>query len=46
VFADWTLSAFFRREIVSLGAMEHPRDEFAEAALPAPAAPAPAAKAS
>ncbi|MFE3206001.1 NAD(P)/FAD-dependent oxidoreductase [Embleya sp. NPDC055664] len=36
VFADWTLSAFFRREIVSLGAMEHPRDEFAEAALPAP----------
>ncbi|WP_406283685.1 NAD(P)/FAD-dependent oxidoreductase [Embleya sp. NBC_00896] len=34
VFADWTLSAFFRREIVSLGAMEHPRDEFAEAALP------------
>lgn len=40
VFADWTLSAFFRREIVSLGAMEHPRDEFAEAALPAPPAKA------
>ncbi|MFF7246797.1 NAD(P)/FAD-dependent oxidoreductase [Embleya sp. NPDC008237] len=46
VFADWTLSAFFRREIVSLGAMEHPRDEFAEAALPAPRpAVEPAAKA-
>ena len=43
VFADWTLSAFFRREIVSLGAMEHPRDEFAEAALPAPPAKAQAA---
>jgi NADH dehydrogenase len=34
IVADWTLAMFFRREIVSLGAMEHPRDEFAEAALP------------
>lgn len=34
VFADWTLAMFTRREVVSLGAMEHPRDEFYEAAAP------------
>lgn len=44
IVADWTLAMFFRREIVSLGSMEHPRDEFAEAALPP--APAPEAAAS
>ena len=28
VAADWTLALFFHREIVSLGALQHPRDEF------------------
>ncbi|MBO3750745.1 NAD(P)/FAD-dependent oxidoreductase [Streptosporangiaceae bacterium NEAU-GS5] len=28
VVADWTLSLFFRRETVSLGELEHPRDVF------------------
>ncbi|GAA2807400.1 hypothetical protein GCM10020219_094040 [Nonomuraea dietziae] len=28
VVADWTLALFFKRETVSLGEMEHPRDEF------------------
>lgn len=37
VFADWTLALFLKREVVSLGAVEHPRDEFFEAARPAPA---------
>ena len=32
VIADWTLALFFRREAVGMGAMERPRDEFAEAA--------------
>lgn len=32
VLAEWTLSAFFTREIVSLGSLEHPRAEFARAA--------------
>ncbi|GAA2604625.1 NAD(P)/FAD-dependent oxidoreductase [Actinomadura fulvescens] len=32
VTADWTLALFFRREIVSLGAMERPRREFELAA--------------
>ncbi|MEV0845403.1 NAD(P)/FAD-dependent oxidoreductase [Streptomyces sp. NPDC049954] len=36
VFADWTLGMFLKREIVSLGAMETPREEFYEAAKPAP----------
>jgi NADH dehydrogenase len=44
VFADWTLAMFLKREVVSLGAMETPREEFYEAAKPAPAAPAPAVK--
>ncbi|MFI0450954.1 NAD(P)/FAD-dependent oxidoreductase [Actinomadura sp. 6N118] len=32
VTADWTLALFFRREIVSLGALERPRQEFELAA--------------
>jgi NADH dehydrogenase len=46
VLADWTLAMFLKREVVSLGAIEHPREEFYEAAKPAPApkamVPAPA----
>ncbi|GBQ03373.1 NADH dehydrogenase FAD-containing subunit [Streptomyces spongiicola] len=37
VFADWTLAMFLKREVVSLGAIESPREEFYEAARPAPA---------
>jgi NADH dehydrogenase len=49
VFADWTLGMFLKREVVSLGAIENPREEFYEAARPprtqqaAVAAPAAAA---
>ena len=32
VVSDWTLALFFRREIVSLGELEHPRAEFERAA--------------
>ncbi|MEW9529052.1 NAD(P)/FAD-dependent oxidoreductase [Microbispora sp. NPDC049125] len=32
VVADWTLSLFFKRETISLGEIEHPRDEFKAAA--------------
>lgn len=39
VVADWTLGMFLKREVVSLGAIENPREEFYEAAKP----PAPAA---
>lgn len=28
VLAEWTLAGFFKREIVSLGSLEHPRAEF------------------
>ncbi|MEC4017319.1 NAD(P)/FAD-dependent oxidoreductase [Streptomyces sp. H27-D2] len=42
VLADWTLGMFLKREVVSLGAMENPREEFYEAARPVEA---PAAKA-
>ncbi|WUD74962.1 NAD(P)/FAD-dependent oxidoreductase [Streptomyces sp. NBC_00510] len=47
VLADWTLAMFLKREVVSLGAIENPREEFYEAARPVPAAavPAEAAKA-
>lgn len=38
VFADWALGMFLKREVVSLGAMEHPREEFYEAAAPVTAA--------
>jgi NADH dehydrogenase len=41
VFADWTLAMFLKREVVSLGAIESPREEFYEAAKPAPVAAAP-----
>jgi NADH dehydrogenase len=44
VFADWTLGMFLKREVVSLGALETPREEFYEAAKPAPVASAPAAR--
>ncbi|MDT3398343.1 NAD(P)/FAD-dependent oxidoreductase [Streptomyces sp. B1866] len=40
VLADWTLGLFLKREVVSLGAMEHPREEFYEAAAPVTAAAA------
>ncbi|HZO65407.1 MAG TPA: NAD(P)/FAD-dependent oxidoreductase [Kribbellaceae bacterium] len=32
VVLDWTLALFFRREVVSLGALQHPNDEFRRAA--------------
>ncbi|MCZ7417502.1 FAD-dependent oxidoreductase [Streptomyces sp. WMMC897] len=32
VLAEWTLAGFFKREIVSLGSLEHPRAEFEIAA--------------
>ncbi|MER6917422.1 NAD(P)/FAD-dependent oxidoreductase [Streptomyces sp. NPDC000594] len=32
VLAEWTLAGLFKREIVSLGSLEHPRAEFATAA--------------
>jgi NADH dehydrogenase len=35
VLADWTLALFFRREIVSLGAIQNPREEFEFASRPA-----------
>ncbi|MFJ9343545.1 NAD(P)/FAD-dependent oxidoreductase [Streptomyces sp. NPDC101733] len=45
VLAEWTLSGLFKREIVSLGSLEHPRAEFELAAgggpKPHPPAPAP-----
>ncbi|MER7795382.1 NAD(P)/FAD-dependent oxidoreductase [Streptomyces sp. NPDC097640] len=40
VVADWTLGMFLKREVVSLGAMENPREEFYEAAAPVSAAAA------
>ncbi|MFF8384275.1 NAD(P)/FAD-dependent oxidoreductase [Streptomyces kanasensis] len=36
VLAEWTLAGLFKREIVSLGSLEHPRAEFALAAGPPP----------
>ena len=38
VIADWTLALFFPREIVSLGALQNPREEFELASKPAMAA--------
>ncbi|KPC94009.1 NADH dehydrogenase, partial [Streptomyces sp. NRRL F-6602] len=32
VLAEWTLSGLFKREVVSLGSLEHPRAEFELAA--------------
>ncbi|MQY16208.1 NADH dehydrogenase-like protein [Streptomyces sp. RB5] len=40
VLADWTLAMFLKREVVSLGAIQSPRDEFYEAAAPVTAAAA------
>jgi NADH dehydrogenase len=34
VVADWTLALFFRRETVSLGALQRPREEFERATRP------------
>lgn len=34
VIADWTLALFFHREIVSLGALQNPREEFELATRP------------
>jgi NADH dehydrogenase len=34
VLAEWTLSGFFKRELVSLGSLEHPRAEFERVAGP------------
>jgi NADH:ubiquinone reductase (H+-translocating) len=31
VVADWTLALFFKREVVSLGALQRPREEFEQA---------------
>ncbi|WP_282694633.1 NAD(P)/FAD-dependent oxidoreductase [Streptomyces sp. CC208A] len=41
VLAEWTLSGLFKREIVSLGSLEHPRAEFELAAAPPPPPPGP-----
>ncbi|MFF6884999.1 NAD(P)/FAD-dependent oxidoreductase [Streptomyces sp. NPDC012421] len=40
VLAEWTLSGLFKREVVSLGSLEHPRAEFELAAAPPPPPPA------
>jgi NADH dehydrogenase len=34
VLAEWILAGLFKREIVSLGSLEHPRAEFELAAGP------------
>ncbi|WP_149179152.1 NAD(P)/FAD-dependent oxidoreductase [Streptomyces sp. TRM49041] len=39
VMAEWTLAGLFKREIVSLGSLEHPRAEFELAAGPPPPPP-------
>ncbi|MGA5559355.1 NAD(P)/FAD-dependent oxidoreductase [Streptomyces lavendulocolor] len=39
VLAEWTLAGLFKREIVSLGSLEHPRAEFELAAGPKPPEP-------
>ncbi|MFF8269967.1 NAD(P)/FAD-dependent oxidoreductase [Streptomyces sp. NPDC016562] len=41
VLAEWTLSGLFKREIVSLGSLEHPRAEFELAAGGGPKYPPP-----
>ncbi|MFF9339424.1 MULTISPECIES: NAD(P)/FAD-dependent oxidoreductase [unclassified Streptomyces] len=41
VLAEWTLSGLFKREVVSLGSLEHPRAEFELAAAPPPPPPEP-----
>jgi NADH dehydrogenase len=32
VVLDWTLALFFSRDVVSLGSLQRPREEFSEAA--------------
>ncbi len=32
VLADWTAALFFRREVVGLGQLQKPRDDFEQAA--------------
>ncbi|MFE0041195.1 NAD(P)/FAD-dependent oxidoreductase [Streptomyces sp. NPDC059018] len=39
ILAEWTLSGLFKREIVSLGSLEHPRAEFELAAGGVPSRP-------
>ncbi|MEV8534915.1 NAD(P)/FAD-dependent oxidoreductase [Streptomyces sp. NPDC051211] len=41
VLAEWTLAGLFKREIVSLGSLEHPRAEFELAAGGGPTTPPP-----
>jgi NADH dehydrogenase len=36
IVLDWTLALFFRREAVSLGRLQMPRDEFRRAAVSPP----------
>jgi NADH dehydrogenase len=38
IVLDWTLALFFRRDVVSLGSLQMPRQVFREAAVPAAAA--------
>jgi NADH dehydrogenase len=38
VLADWTLAMFLKRDVVALGALENPREEFYVAAAPVTAA--------
>ncbi|MFG2333680.1 NAD(P)/FAD-dependent oxidoreductase [Streptomyces sp. NPDC048604] len=42
ILAEWTLAGLFKREIVSLGSLEHPRAEFEMAAAPPPKKNSPA----
>ncbi|MFI6502772.1 NAD(P)/FAD-dependent oxidoreductase [Nonomuraea typhae] len=39
VLIDWTLALFFRRDVVALGALSHPRREFEYASSPGAAPP-------
>ncbi|HZB50822.1 MAG TPA: NAD(P)/FAD-dependent oxidoreductase [Mycobacteriales bacterium] len=41
VLADWTMALFFPREVVSLGQLAQPKQEFQAAARPAAVTPAP-----
>ena len=34
VVGDWTLGLFFRREVVALGSLHEPREEFQRVATP------------
>jgi NADH dehydrogenase len=41
IVLDWTLALFFRRDVVSLGSLQMPREVFREAAVPVAAADKP-----